>query len=116
MGSLAEALHRVRLNLYKAEHFADDDIGYPVPPRGTREHAKFLDWYAELQEKRRPEVMREFHSALSRALDIFHRGLPKHEPGPFSFTAPLSDFIPDIGRVIEEIIGALCRTDTLLFE
>ncbi|MGE3279575.1 MAG: hypothetical protein AB7H90_05315 [Alphaproteobacteria bacterium] len=116
MGSLAEAVHRVRLNLYKAEYFADEDIDHPIPPPGTHEHAKFQDWHAELREKRQPEVMREFHQALSRALDIFHRALPKHDPGPFSFTAPLSDFIPDIGRVIEEMIGALCRTDTRLFE
>jgi hypothetical protein len=115
MGSLAEALYRVRLNLYKSEHFANEDIDYPIPPPGTREHAKFQDWYAELSEKRQPEILREFHGALSQALDIFHRAMPKHDPGPFRFTAPLADFIPDIGRVIEDMINALCRTDTRLF-
>ncbi len=107
--TLADAVNRVRYGLYKAEYFSDADFDFPMPAPRTREYARFLDWYAELQEKRTPSVTREFRTALERALEIFGRAVPRNPPG--LFMAPLADFIPDIGRLIEEMSEAFCQTD-----
>jgi hypothetical protein len=114
VATLAEAVDRVRYELYKAEYFSDEDFDFPIPQPGTREHAQFLDWYAELQEKRTPDVTREFRSALNRALEVFGRAVPKHQPS--LFTAPLVDYIPNIGGVLEGMIEAFYRADGRLFQ
>jgi hypothetical protein len=110
---LREAVDRLRYELYRAEGFSDDDLNVPLPPPGTREYASFLDYLSELADKRTPEIVRGFRSALSRSLQIFARAVPNHRTGPF--TAQVVDFVPDIGRLIEDMAEPFLRGDPNLF-
>lgn len=110
---LREAVDRLRYELYRAEGFSDDDLRSLPPPPGTRDYARYLDYLDGLAEKRTPEIARGFRCALDRSLQLFARAVPKHEPSPL--TAQVVDFIPEIGRLVEDMAEPFFRADPRLF-
>jgi hypothetical protein len=109
---LKDAIDRVRFELYRAEGFSDEDAQLTIG-NSAIEYARYLDRVETLAEKRTAECMTEWRNRLTTALAIFGEAIP--DPGNRFLTAPVSDVMPNLGRVIERMSECFYG-DSRLFE
>jgi hypothetical protein len=99
-------LHAIAKDLYTAEGFDAATIPSPPDIPESIEAARYRDQLLTLISKLSGQIaIEDFQKSIEKSFEAFTTALPPTQPGPY--TVPLTDLLPNLGKLIEQMIEPL---------